>query len=174
MVQKILRTTEPKLRLISKPVLAIDKKVLRLIQDLKDTLAMQKNPEGVGLAAPQIGVNLRVFLASYKNFQRVVINPEILEQSKIKSKSKNSKSEILEGCLSIPHHYGPLKRSEKLKIKYKNENGKEIIETFTGFEAQIISHEIDHLNGILFIDHILKEKKPLYKLTGKKWEEVDL
>jgi peptide deformylase len=68
MIQKILRSTNPKLRLKSKKVNKIDKKVLGLIADLKDTLKIQKNPEGVGLAAPQIGKNLQVFLASYRNF----------------------------------------------------------------------------------------------------------
>lgn len=174
MIQKILRSTDPKLRLKSKEVLKIDKKILALIQDLKDTLAKQKEPEGVGLAAPQIGKNLRVFYINYDNFERVVINPKVISKSKSKSISKKGKGEILEGCLSLPNYYGPLKRSDKVKVKYKNEKGEDIIEEFTNFNAQIILHEIDHLNGILFIDHILDEKKRLYKLDGKDWEEVDL
>lgn len=179
MILKVVQSKDPVLRKIAKPVEKVDKKVLAVIKDLKDTLAVQKDPEGVGLAAPQIGKSLRIFVADYKNFQRVVINPEILSIEKKShsakaSRDKKSKKEILEGCLSLPYFYGPLKRAEKIKVKYLNEKGEEITETFEGFDAQIISHEVDHLNGILFVDHILEEKKPLYKVEGDEWEEVEL
>lgn len=180
MIRKILPSGDPILRIKSKPVGKIDKKVHDLITDLKDTLQTQKDPEGVGLAAPQIGKNLRVFLAQYKSFERVVINPEIVkieEEKKAKTKStKKSRGgkEILEGCLSLPYYYGPLKRAPKVTIKYLNEKGKEITETMEGFHAQIILHEIDHLNGVLFIDHLISEGKPLYKVEGDEWEEVEL
>jgi peptide deformylase len=179
MIQKILPSSDPVLRLKSKAVAKVDKKILQLIQDLKDTLKVQKDPEGVGLAAPQIGKNLRVFVANYKGFDRVVINPEVLKIEKMPhptkaSQKKESKREILEGCLSLPYYYGPLKRAPKITVKYLNENGEEVTETFEGFNAQIIMHEIDHLEGILFVDHLLKEKKPLYKVEGDEWEEVEL
>jgi peptide deformylase len=177
MIQKILLSSDPVLRQKSKPVLKVDKKILKLIQDLKDTLSIQKDPEGVGLAAPQIGKNLRIFVASYKGFDRVVINPEILSIEKSKphsAKTSRSKKEILEGCLSLPYYYGPLKRAPKITIKYLNEKGESLTETFEGFNAQIIMHEIDHLEGVLFVDHLLKEKKPLYKVDGDEWEEIEL
>jgi peptide deformylase len=177
MIQKILLSSDPVLRQKSKPVLKVDKKILKLIQDLKDTLSIQKDPEGVGLAAPQIGKNLRIFVASYKGFDRVVINPEILSIEKSKphsAKTSRSKKEILEGCLSLPYYYGPLKRAPKITIKYLNEKGEALTETFEGFNAQIIMHEIDHLEGVLFVDHLLKEKKPLYKVDGDEWEEIEL
>lgn len=176
MIRKILQSGNPILRKKSKPVIKFDKKILSLIQDLKDTLATQKDPEGVGLAAPQLGKNLRVFVCSYKKFNRVVINPEIIEISKSphSAKALRGKKEIMEGCLSLPNYYGPLKRSQKIKIKYLDGNGKEVIEIFTDFEAQIILHEIDHLEGILFMDRIFEQKESLYKLTGKDWEEVEL
>jgi len=176
MVRKILQSGDSVLRTKSKLVSCVDKKIKDLIHDLKDTLAIQKDPEGVGLAAPQIGKNLQVFVCNYKNFNRVVINPKILDITKIskKGKEKKSKREILEGCLSLPYYYGPLKRAPKVKVEYLDENGKKVIEEFEGFEAQIILHEIDHLEGILFIDHLLKEKKPLYKIENDEWEEVDL
>jgi peptide deformylase len=174
MIQKILRSTNPKLRLKSKKVNKIDKKVLGLIADLKDTLKIQKNPEGVGLAAPQIGKNLQVFLASYRNFERVVINPEIVAIDKRLSDKKKVRNEILEGCLSLPNYYGPLRRARSVTIKYMDEMGTEKTEKFDDFNAQIILHEIDHLNGILFVDHLLKEKKTLYKLEKDEWEEVEL
>ena len=182
MIQKILLSSDPVLRQKSKPVLKVDKKILKLIQDLKDTLSVQKEPEGIGLAAPQIGKNLRIFVANYKGFDRVVINPEILSVEKPKLhpapstslKASRDKKEILEGCLSLPYYYGPLKRAPKITIKYLDEKGKEVTETFEGFNAQIIMHEIDHLEGILFVDHLLKEKKPLYKVDGDEWEEIEL
>jgi peptide deformylase len=179
MIRKILLSNDPTLRLKSKPVIKVDKKVTKLIQDLKDTLSIQKEPEGVGLAAPQIGKNLRVFVANYKGFERVVVNPEVIKiepgiENHGPSKKGRSKREILEGCLSLPYYYGPLKRAAKITVKYLNEEGKEITETFEGFNAQIIMHEIDHLEGILFVDHLLQEKKPLYKVEGDEWEEVEL
>jgi peptide deformylase len=176
MIQKILQSGDPVLRKKAKTVAGVDKKTLGIVHDLKDTLAVQKDPEGVGLAAPQIGKSSRIFVADYKGFQRVVINPEILETSKLphSAGAPRAKKEILEGCLSLPYYYGPLKRAGKIKVKYLNEKGEEVIEEFTGFNAQIILHEIDHLEGILFIDKLLKEKKPLYKVEGDDWEEVEL
>ncbi|KKR70300.1 MAG: Peptide deformylase [Candidatus Woesebacteria bacterium GW2011_GWA2_40_7b] len=182
MIRKILQSGDPILRAKSKSVKTVDKKILGIIKDLKDTLAVQKVPEGVGLAAPQIGKNLQIFWADFKDFKRLVINPEILEikRSKLHSlppvttKASRSKKEILEGCLSLPYYYGPLKRPDKITVKYLNEKGKKITEVFEGFNAQIIMHEIDHLNGVLFVDHLLKEKKPLYKVEGDEWEEVEL
>jgi len=171
-----MQSGDPVLRKKAKKVANVDKKTLEVIRDLKDTLSIQKEPEGVGLAAPQIGKSLRIFIADYKDFKRVVINPEIVSVSKLKVKSQKSKSrkEILEGCLSLPYYYGPLKRAGKITVKYLNEKGEEIVEDFEGFNAQIILHEIDHLEGVLFIDRLLKEKKPLYKVDGDEWEEVEL
>jgi len=80
----------------------------------------------------------------------------------------------MEGCLSLPHYYGPLKRSDHITLKYLSPEGKEVTEDFVGFTAQIVQHEIDHLNGILFVDRLLEVKKPLYKLEGDSWEEVEL
>lgn len=176
MVRKIVLSSDPVLRIKSKPVAKIDKKIKELIRDLKDTLRVQKDPEGVGLAAPQIGKNLRIFVAKYENFERVVINPEIIkiENNSKDGSKKSKKKEILEGCLSLPYYYGPLKRAPRITIKYIDEKGSPQTETFSGFHAQIIMHEIDHLEGVLFIDHLISEGKPLYKIDGDEWEEVEL
>lgn len=176
MIQKIVQSGEKVLRQKAKEIIKVDKKIDELVKDLYDTLAVQKDPEGVGLAAPQVGKSLRIFLAKYKTLDRIVINPEIVSISKAKGiKTKSSKDkEILEGCLSLPHYYGPLKRANTVKLKYLNQKGIETVEEFKGFDAQIILHELDHLNGILFIDRLLEEKKPLYHVNGKKWEEVEL
>jgi peptide deformylase len=106
---------------------------------------------------------------------KIVINPEIISVSKIKvtKTAKDNKDEILEGCLSIPHYYGPLTRGKEITIKYLNEDGQKIIETFKGFPAQIVQHEIDHLEGFLFVDKLLEQKRPLYQIKGDEIEEVD-
>lgn len=183
MILKIVNVKNPILRSKAKAVdtkilNSNDKKIVGLIADMKATLQAQKDPEGVGLAAPQVGKSLQLFIVNYKNLQRVIINPVVLEIAKTKITNKKGKRKvsrkILEGCLSLPHYYGPIKRAGMIKIKYLNEEGKEMIEQFKGFEAQIIQHEIDHLNGILFIDHILEQKSPLYQFKGADWEEVEL
>ncbi len=176
MIRKVLQSGDPLLRKKAKLVTKIDKKVRGIIKDLKDTLSVQKDPEGVGLAAPQIGKNLQIFVCEYKKFKRVVINPKIINIEKKSgiNKTPQKKKEILEGCLSLPYYYGPLRRAQKITVKYLDENSKEVTETFEGFNAQIIMHEIDHLNGILFIDRLLEERKPLYKVDGDDWEEVEL
>lgn len=178
MICKIVQSGDKKLREISKPVRSFDRKILSLIQDLSDTLEIQTDPEGVGLAAPQIGINLRAFAVSYKNLKRIVINPEILEIKDTPHPTKTSrgkKNEILEGCLSLPNYYGPLKRDPYVKIKYQNEKGEEIVEEFKDFNAQIILHEIDHLNGIMFVDRLLEQKEKLYRLDkDDEWEEVEI
>jgi len=180
MIRKIVQSGDPVLKKISKPVVKIDKKIKKLITDLKDTLKIQKDPEGVGLAAPQIGVNLRVFHIRYRGFERIVINPEIIKiekniKKKESRKTSHWKNEILEGCLSLPNYYGPLKRAHSVTIRYLDEYGKETTETFKGFHAQIVLHEIDHLNGIMFVERLLEQEKKLYELNSKdEWEEVEI
>jgi peptide deformylase len=182
MVRKVVGVKNHILRAKAKEIIKFDKKLEELVKDMQDTLSIQKDPEGVGLAAPQIGKSVRLFVVSYKKLKRTIINPVVLEMSKIVKKRKphyakatrGKKEDILEGCLSLPHYYGPIKRNQKLKIKYKNEKGEEKVEEFVGFEAQIMQHEIDHLNGKLFIDHILEQKAPLYQFGIDGWEEVEL
>ena len=174
MIRKILPSADRKLRSVSKPVTKVDKKVLALVKDLKDTLKVQKDPEGVGLAAPQIGKNLRIFVMLDDSQYKAVINPQIIKVSEAKKISKTHKGDIMEGCLSLPHFYGPLKRSSKITIEYLNEEGQKTKEEFVGFTAQIVQHEMDHLNGVLFVDRLLEENKPLYKLVNDSWEEVEL
>jgi peptide deformylase len=175
MVQKIIDVKNPKLRQVSKEVTQFDKKLMQLIRDMQDTLAAQDDPEGVGLAAPQIGKNMRLFLIEYNRQNKVVINPQILEidTEKVVNKKKSSR-EVLEGCLSLPHYYGPINRAKRVLLSYQDETGEKHTEEFKGFMAHIVQHEIDHLNGVLFLDRIFEQDAPLYKYTKDKWEEVDL
>jgi len=174
MVKKIVKTKDPRLRKVSKPVDKIDKKILNLIGDLKETLITQRDPEGVGLAAPQIGKNLRIFVMKTNGKVKEVINPEIVSISESKEKRTKGEGKIMEGCLSLPHYYGPLKRANRVRLKYKTAEGEEKEEEFRGFEAQLVLHEVDHLDGILFIERLLEQKKGLYKQYGEEWVEVDI
>ena len=174
MIKKIVRSGDPKLTAVSKPVTKIDKKIKSLISDLEDTLAAQKDPEGVGLAACQIGVNLRVFAMVDKDKIKTLINPEIINTKKSSGKKGGAKSKILEGCLSLPNYYSPISRNYRVMVKYLNTKGVETTEKFSGMNAQIVQHEVDHLNGIMFVTRLIEQKKPLYEMKGEDWEEVEL
>lgn len=174
MVKKIVDVKDEVLRKEAKRVTAIDKKIKEIIQDMKDTLVAQNDPEGVGLAAPQIGKSLQIFLMSYEGEELVVINPKVISMSQIKPLKEIKKGEPLEGCLSLPHYYGPVARATEITIEYMNELGEIKTEKFEGFLAHIVQHEIDHLKGILFVDHILEQDSPLYHMHGDDWEEVEL
>lgn len=179
-ILKIVKVPDKVLRKKSKKVKALTPKVRKLISDMWATLESQKDPEGVGLAAPQVGVLLRIFCMNFENTKRTVINPSILEKRTAKKRKKTKKEEEdeevpMEGCLSLPHFYGPLERSEYIKIKYMDEKGNEKTEEFKGFIAHIVEHEIDHLNGKIFIDRILEQKSELFEFSEDgSWEEVEL
>lgn len=174
MIQKIVTVKDPLLRIRSKEINNLDKKILNLVKDLKETLAVQKDPIGVGLAAPQIGKNLRIFAVKPKEIIKIIINPEIISVSKEAKELKDEHTKLMEGCLSLPNLYGPLKRPDSIKVNYLNEKGDKLTSLFDGFEAQIIQHEIDHLNGVLFTDRLLEQKKPLYELVDGEWERVEI
>lgn len=175
MILDILDAKEPSLRKKSKKVKKIDKKIKKLIADMKETLNAQSDPEGVGLAAPQVGKNLRIFMMKPEKEIKVVINPKVLSKKKLSDKSSIPQDKkIMEGCLSLPHFYGPLERDPEIEIEYLDIKGKKVKEKFTGFEAQIVQHEIDHLNGVLFVDRLLESRKPLYEWVDGEWERVDL
>lgn len=178
MILKIVDIKNPILRKKAKRVVRIDKKVKQLISDMKETLLAQKDPEGVGLAAPQVGKALQIFIMHYPEEGinlKAVINPTILEvTNNVPRKKKKGEKDILEGCLSLPYYYGPVERPGGVKIKYQDEEGQEKVEEFSGFAAHIVSHEVDHLMGRLFIDHILENKSRLFYIEDDNAEEVDL
>ena len=178
----IVTVPEPVLRQIAKPVTKLDKRVLDILADMEKTLLAAKDPEGVGLAAPQIGISLQIFLCrpTKKSKPQVFINPKITHFSK-ETQSPEENEGVYEGCLSIPAHYAPISRSIGIKVKYQTikKSGNEWTlvnkeEEFTGFTAHIIQHEVDHLNGILFVDRALEQKTKMYKVTGKNWEELEI
>lgn len=142
-----------------------DKKALpKLLKDMEKALLSASDPKGVGLAAPQIGKSLAIFMAkpTERSPISVFINPEILEAKELEKK-KNKRLKKLEGCLSLPNIWGEVLRSPSVKLKWLDENGKENNKKFKGFMATIIQHECDHLNGVLFPKHVLEQKGKLYK-----------
>ena len=121
----------------------------KLVADMFETMY---NAEGVGLAAPQIGKSIRLLVVDgneaaetypyLKGFKRVMINPEVVEESE-------DTLVYGEGCLSVPDIHADIVRPAKIKVKYLNEKGEEIVEDFDGFKCRMVQHEMDHLNGIL-------------------------
>ena len=156
--------------------------VSKIVAEMKKTLVSQKDPEGVGLAANQVGLPYRIFLARFDTKKNspifTFINPEILEKSP--DLQKEDKKAPLEGCLSLPKYYGVVKRNAWVKLQYLDENLKSKTEDFRGFPATVIQHEMDHLSGKIFVERILEQAGMLYRITGKdakgkeKWEEVEL
>ena len=136
---------DPVLRQKSRRVRIIDGSIQKLISDMWETLHAE--PGRVGLAAPQIGVPLRVIIISIpEEGDIVLINPEIVRRT--------GERLIDEGCLSIPGYIGQIKRAVSVKVKGRDQDGKEIRIKADELLAQALQHEIDHLNGVLYIDYL--------------------
>lgn len=150
-IRKILHYGEPSLREPSKEVHKVSKKITELVQDLLDTM-YAKN--GVGLAAPQIGENVRVFVIDVST-NKEPLNPMVFINPKIIKKNGAIKSN--EGCLSFPEAYTDVRRYKNVMVKALNEHGKSfVLEAKDGtLLARAIQHENDHLDGVLFIDHCM-------------------
>lgn len=162
-------------------VTKFDKKLVRLISDMRETLIATSNPKGVGLAAPQVGVGARLFLTrpQENSLIRVFINPEIIKHSVQLTDGVPERDSKLEGCLSIPNIWGKVNRAETVTLTYQDETGSKHTETFHRFLATIIQHETDHVNGILFTHRVLEQKQSLYQTAkdenGKEiLEEIEL
>lgn len=132
------------LRKESKPVEKIDERILQLLDDMAETM---RHADGVGIAAPQVGILRRVVVIDVGEGLIELINPEILETS--------GQQQGTEGCLSIPGVRGEVIRPEKVRVKALNRKGEPIEITGTGLLARALCHEIDHLDGILFIDKVV-------------------
>ncbi|MCL4419972.1 peptide deformylase [Patescibacteria group bacterium] len=152
----------------AKTVSKVDKKTKELIRDLTDTLKGKETLEisGAGLAAPQIGVSRRVFVVKIRQDFVSFINPEIRVLSK-------EVSDSFEGCFSIPNYFGTVKRFSEITVKTLNQQGKTVKRKFKGFYAQVIQHENDHLDGILFTDLLKEQGGKLYKYLGTDKEGKD-
>lgn len=174
MVKKILtiQQDKTKLRQKSQKVVAFDKSLNDLVSDLSDTLVAQADPPGLGLSAPQIGVFKRVFVARIRNRQS--LSPNRIKAFVNAQITKFSKKEVayLEGCFSVPDLYGHVVRAAEVDIESCDLRGKTSKTHYKGLPARIIQHEIDHLNGTLFIDHIHTQNGKLFKVEkGKRGKE---
>jgi len=166
----------------SKPVLKFDTKLKDILKEMEQTLNATTDPVGVGLAAPQVGLPLRIFQMKPTEDSPVTshINPEIVsisdEGNEFMSQSGKKKKAIeegripapkgkklLEGCLSIPNIWGYVQRKKEVTLKWQDQEGNSFTQHFTGFPAIIIQHEMDHLNGTLFTKHVMEQNEQLFK-----------
>jgi len=153
-VSAIIKLPDKRLRLVSEPVKRIDAGIRELVEDMFET---QYHAPGIGLAAIQVGVAKRVVTMDFSKKEeahepRVLINPEITWTSEEKATRE-------EGCLSIPEYYEEVERPVQVKVKYLDLDGKPHEIKADGLFATCLQHEIDHINGVLFIDHISKLKR---------------
>ncbi|AEX85139.1 peptide deformylase [Marinitoga sp. 1135] len=172
---KVRLIGDPVLRKKAKPVEKIDDKFREFLEEMAE---MMYREDGVGLAAPQIGISRRFFVMDDGNKLRKVINPEII-------KFLGEEVSFEEGCLSIPKIFLNVKRPEGIIVKYTNENGEIVEEELHEYTARIFQHEYDHLEGKLFIDRVglaakAKVKSKINELMkegrkiAKELGEVDL
>lgn len=159
----------------AKPIASVDKAVKDFIEEMKVALDNTRDPEGVGLAAPQVGKSVQIFIVKpTRNAKHeVYINPKLTLMGKPEKIPRDKDGTKLEGCLSLPTIWGPVERAPKVKITYLDEEGKSHTQTVTGFKAVILQHEHDHLQGVLFPRRVLEQKGRLYKSSkNKKNEDV--
>jgi len=162
-IRPLVILPDPKLRLISEPVKEITQEIRQLSDDMLETMY---DAPGVGLAAIQIGVPLRVVTMDVSKSEdehqpMVLINPEITWASQ-------EKRVYEEGCLSIPEYYEEVERPDRVRFRYMNLQGEVIEQEADGLLATCVQHEVDHLNGILFIDYLSKLKRDRVMTKFKK------
>jgi peptide deformylase len=162
-IKPLIILPDPKLRLVSKPVEHIDASLRKFAGDMLDTMY---DAPGIGLAAIQVGEPVRLLVLDLAKegepkAPQIFINPEIVESS-------DDRSVYEEGCLSIPDYYAEVERPAKVRVKYLDEHGKAHEVEAEGLLATCLQHEIDHLDGVLFIDHISKLKRDMVVKKFKK------
>lgn len=143
-VKPIVPFGDPILRKTARPVEAVDARTLKILDDLVETLYDEEGR--AGLAAPQIGILRRLLVMDCGEGLIELINPEIVEM--------DGEQTGPEACLSYPGYYGYVKRADRVKVKTLNRQGETVILEGEGYLARCMQHEIDHLNGILFVDHV--------------------
>ena len=170
-IRRIYETPDPVLRQISKPVETFDDALKTLVTDMLET--MYEAP-GIGLAAVQVGVPVRLLVIDLQEPEqeggepvrdpRVFINPEILWHS-------DTEVPYTEGCLSVPEQYAEVMRPDKIRARWQDEKGKAYEEEIEGLLAVCLQHEMDHLNGVLFIDHLSRLKRDMVLKKLAKWRK---
>ena len=163
-VLKILTIPDPRLKHKSIEVESFDTDLQKIVKNMYDTLDASGN--GIGLAAPQVGIKKRIIVIDLKEDGKsdpiTFVNPKILKLSEEKFINE-------EGCLSVPEYYAEVERSKEVELEWFDENGKKKVKKVKGLLSICIQHEIDHLNGTLFIDHLSKLKR---KLVFEKLKKI--
>lgn len=150
----IINVPDPLLKTLSTPVDIVDDAVRKLLDDMLETMYLAP---GIGLSAIQVAVPKRVVVMDTEGdgdnpAPKFFINPEVVWESP-------ELNLYNEGCLSVPEHYAEVERPESVKVKYLDRDGKEREDLFSGLDATCIQHEIDHLNGVVFIDYLSRLKR---------------
>ncbi len=153
-IRDILKVPDKRLRDVAQPVASVDEEIRALMDDMLETMY---DAAGIGLAATQIGVDKRVVVMdlSEKDGPReaqFLVNPEIVEESEERVSGE-------EGCLSIPDVYDTVERAARVKVRYLNYEGETVEEWTEGLCSVCVQHEIDHLDGVLFIDYLSRLKR---------------
>lgn len=151
-VRNVCKYPDPALREPTKEVTAFDEELKTLVRDMWDTMYAA---DGIGLAAPQVGVSKKVIVIDYKDNKFVLVDPEITERT--------GSVTVEEGCLSFPGIYENVEAPERIKARWLDENGESHEAEIDGFLACVFSHEIDHLNGRLLIDRVSPLKRQFLK-----------
>ena len=166
-LREILIAPDPRLKIVAKPVQRIDGDVRKLMDDMLETMY---RANGIGLAAPQVGTALRVVVCDVARSNEpaaplLLANPAVVWSSE----------EILlreEGCLSVPEHYAEVERPSEVKVRYLDRDGKEQEVHATGLLSVCLQHEIEHLDGTLFIDHLSRIKRDIILRKLKKTQRL--
>lgn len=161
-VQPVLRYPHPVLKKLCHKVMQIDQSIHDLIQDLVDT--MRDGPGSVGVAAPQIGVTLRVCVVDVsKNRLGKENNHGLLRMINPEITSRSGLATMREGCMSVPDYTGDVDRATEITVQFHEPDGTLREITASGFEAVAIQHEMDHLDGVLFLDRVISIKTGLFR-----------
>lgn len=163
-IKEILCYPDPDLKKTSSEVTSFDDALLSIIQDMEDTMA--EGPGAVGIAAPQIGQAIRAIIVDVSSRKKithhghlVLINPEITAWEGMKIGR--------EGCLSVPDYTGNVVRAEKISLVATDKNGNNLSFDMNGYEARAIQHELDHLDGLLFLDRLVSRRNDLFQRKKK-------
>lgn len=188
---KLVTAPNSVLHIPTQTVKTFDEKLKNLIQQMEQILIAQVDPQGVGLAATQVGSNLAIFIIKpgKKAKTEVFINPKIINfESKtaavspfqeptltaaVRVEGKKKKKQPLEGCLSIPRIWSHVKRSVKVSLEYQDLSGEVKQTWFSGLKSTIVQHEVDHLNGILFTQRALEQKSQMYEERNGKLKKIE-
>jgi len=167
-MDKILTVPHPKLRQQAKTIVKVTKSEIDLSKKMVDIML---NAPGIGLAANQIGILKKIVTVRIHDEEKKTDNIYVLFNPKIKLYSKE-KIIMEEGCLSLPNQYADIERPESITVEYVNEKNEIIEKKKIGFEARVLQHEIDHLEGKLFIDYLSSLKRNMFIKRVKKLKKM--